>query len=97
MTTTLTSCLVTGSAILATVDAVKTDSFLDIPASSVSAVSIMAIFLWRETKKNEKLEKELADERKARADSDKKCSGCKFVIEANQQFLNDKKDTQKPQ
>ena len=93
MTTTLTSCLVTGSAILATVDAVKAESnFLDIPASSVSAVSIMAIFLWRETKKNEKLEKELAEERKSRMDSDKKCSECQFVREANEQFLKDKKE-----
>lgn len=61
--------------------------FLNAIQSGAAVASILGIFLWREVKKNEKLEKRL-DEAQKRLEN--KCSSCEYVKAAKNNFLDDK-------
>ena len=87
MTGSLTSCSVLGAAMLTVANAVTSTPTIDSLMTPASVVSVMSIFLWRETKKNEELEKE----REARRVAEHKCSSCQFVVEANEQFISKNK------
>lgn len=93
MTTHFVNLSLIGANAIAAVNAVTSQNpFLEYIQSGASVAAIMGIFLWREMKLRERYERLYDEERKQRLDSENKCSSCAFVKQANEEFLNERKN-----
>ena len=94
----MTNSIVTSGIVVANTLAIITmattelNPFLEYIQNGASVAAVMGIFLWREMKRAERYEKLYDQERARRQEAENKCSTCRFVRQANQEFMDKRTD-----